>query len=954
MARYPLAYGPLWSLLTGLPVTLGGDSPLRAVLAFKALSIGAFLAAGWLIYLTARRMRPDSAVPALLAFAWNPLAVFHIAGNGHNDAVMVCLVALTLYCLARRWAVATILALTAALLLKAAAALLVPLLALWWLRSSSAGRSALRHLALGSAGAVLLAVAVYLPFWSGPDTFRSTLNEGSYYTVSVPAAVRGALMQKMDPVRAEEVTSLLMRGTFLAALAWICLRLRGDRLARLVEAAFLAYFAYLVLAGSYFAPWYVLWALVFAVLLPFRRDILWPALTLTLTAMSVLVAAVWFRERFAPNPGGDWYGMHLAAALAVFPLPVLVWLWALRRPPGTPVRRAALAREAASRGDDRPLTGNPARVAPVVTQPRATLFVRSNDTEAGWDTESQDTTNRVRADGEMYHAGQLPRSHAAGRLDLAGLRAFALTHWGALAAVAVTLALGGPTLFFPYGPDQALFAYFGGQIAGGADLYVDLWDVKPPGIFWVYSVISLLPGPDFKVLRLADLLYTCLVVVAVYAVAATYWNRLAGAVAGTLYGGTYIIATGFWHTAQPDSFMVLPLMLALLTWERARGGGARAALATGALLGLCTQFRPPVLLIGGAIVLIDLLSSDRNTPHGSRSDALHRALLLAGGAVAVEALTLLWLALHGAVGDYLYAQLVFAPNYARQGGPYSPDGQNLEAFIVGLRTSTMFIIFARVILTAPALFALLAGVLVRRERRVTEVSLYLLAAFLAVAVQAKFFLYHWHVVFPFLALLCGWSAAFCWRWLRAGGRSRVTAALTLATLGAVLLLLTPAITDRSVREWQDALRYVREPEWRRSYYDRFGLYGRGTFSYRASDEVSTFIRRNSSEGDTIFVWGYDPLVYIMAERESASRFVSFLPLMTTWTPQAWLDQFVTDLERERPAFILLQRGENARWITGHYIDAVPYAFLIPRFRALLERDYVELERIEDYFIYQRR
>jgi hypothetical protein len=74
--------------------------------------------------------------------------------------------------------------------------------------------------------------------------------------------------------------------------------------------------------------------------------VLWPVLTLSLTAMAVLVAAAWFRERFAPDPRAEWWGMELFAGLTVFPLPVLVWLWAVRYPPGTPIRRAALRREA--------------------------------------------------------------------------------------------------------------------------------------------------------------------------------------------------------------------------------------------------------------------------------------------------------------------------------------------------------------------------------------------------------------------------------------------------------------------------------------------------------------------------------------------------------------------------------------------------------------------------------
>ncbi|MGD9892197.1 MAG: hypothetical protein AB7R89_09295 [Dehalococcoidia bacterium] len=333
----PSPYGPLWSLIAGAPVLAGGDDPRRTVLAFKAVSITFFLGTGVLLYLTAVRIRPDSGVPALLAYTWNPLAVFHVAGNGHNDAVMMFFVAAFLYALARGWTTAAIVALAASALVKYATLLIVPLLLVWWFRSRR--QPSWKQLALGGGGAAALIVGLYAPFWSGFDTVRTALDEGSYFVVSVPAALRGALAQVMDLDRAEQITLVITRGAFLLVLAVLVLRLRGGRIAYLVEACFYAFFAYLCLAATYFSPWHVLWPLTFAVLLPFRRDLLWTAVTFSLTAMSVLVAAVWFREGFAPDPRADWYGMHLAAALAVFPLPILVWLWTVRYPARKPSRR---------------------------------------------------------------------------------------------------------------------------------------------------------------------------------------------------------------------------------------------------------------------------------------------------------------------------------------------------------------------------------------------------------------------------------------------------------------------------------------------------------------------------------------------------------------------------------------------------------------------------------------
>src|SRR5829696_3391980 len=186
-------------------------------------------------------------------------------------------------------------------------------------------------------------------------------------------------------------------------------------------------------------------------------------------------------------------------------------------------------------------------------------------------------------------------------------RALVRAHWPALLAAAVTVILGIPTLNYPYGPDQALFAYIGAHLRHGERLYVDVWDVKPPGIFWIYAAIGVIPGPSFRVLRTVDLLYVVASVIALYALATLYWGRVAGFVAGLLYGAVYVVATGYWHSAQPDSFMVLPLVLGALAYEVARRrSDQRLALASGLLFGVCLQLRPVAVLIPAVLAVFDL------------------------------------------------------------------------------------------------------------------------------------------------------------------------------------------------------------------------------------------------------------------------------------------------------------------------------------------------------------
>lgn len=543
-------------------------------------------------------------------------------------------------------------------------------------------------------------------------------------------------------------------------------------------------------------------------------------------------------------------------------------------------------------------------------------------------------------------AGATTSSHMDST-DRAGVLGLAAAHWPLLLVVGLVTLFGLPSLAFVYGPDQALFAYAGHAIAHGQALYVDVWDVKPPGVFWIYALVTAVTT-SAKAVRAFDLLYTAATVTAIYALGRHLWGRAPGAIAGLLYGTVYVTGSGYWNMAQPDSFMVLPAVLAVLAWDRGLPGSAgRTALIAGLLFGFAFQFRPVVALLPALLVLWEL------RPGSDRGAALRRVLWMSAGFAAFQLLTLLYLAVGGGLDDYLYAQFRFARKYASLGGPYAFDEFSFENYVSGLRGSVMWFIGSRLTLTAPALAALLLGGVLRADRGVRLVALLLAGATASVAIQAKFFVYHWHIVLPFLALLAAWTVCEVWVALRVR-LPWPRAALTAALCVVGLLLLTPQITDGGMGEWRDAVRYVLTPSYRGTYYDRFGLRNHGTYSFLASEEASGYVRSRTNPGDTVFVWGYDPNLYLMSGRDSASRFLSLLPLMPLFTPESWKQEFVRDLETRRPVYILIQQGENARWITGRTDDSAAWVAKFTAFNDLLRRDYQFELRIEDYELYRIR
>src|SRR5262249_7624223 len=112
---------------------LGGDSLWNNLILFKGLVVLAYGVSVGLTYAILRAWRPDWALRGTLFFAWNPLVLFEVAGNGHNDAIVIMfmLAGVLAFVLARRWAVLP--ALVAGALAKFVPILLVPtaLAAIW-------------------------------------------------------------------------------------------------------------------------------------------------------------------------------------------------------------------------------------------------------------------------------------------------------------------------------------------------------------------------------------------------------------------------------------------------------------------------------------------------------------------------------------------------------------------------------------------------------------------------------------------------------------------------------------------------------------------------------------------------------------------------------------------------------------------------------------------------------
>ena len=271
---YTSAYGPLWELLAAATSRVAGADPLANVLAFKALGLLFYAGCLALIASILRRRAPERALQGVCLFALNPFVIYETAGNAHNDIVMVFCILLGLWALLRgslRWAA---LALVAGGLIKFIPLLLLPVAVAVSLRALPTWRGRLRYALITGLAVAAMGVAAFAPFWRGGDIL-AVQRRGTLFTASLPALIQAQLEQPLGVDASQRTVAAVAALVILAAVGYQTWRVwsirapasSGNWLEPIQACAHILLF-YLLFACLWFQPWYTLWPLALAALLP--------------------------------------------------------------------------------------------------------------------------------------------------------------------------------------------------------------------------------------------------------------------------------------------------------------------------------------------------------------------------------------------------------------------------------------------------------------------------------------------------------------------------------------------------------------------------------------------------------------------------------------------------------------------------------------------------------------
>jgi len=486
--------------------------------------------------------------------------------------------------------------------------------------------------------------------------------------------------------------------------------------------------------------------------------------------------------------------------------------------------------------------------------------------------------------------------------------------WGLV--VLVVLVLAAPVLTYPLGRDQGEFATIGAGILRGAVPYVDLWNPKPPAIFYTYAGVIRLFGQSTFAVRALDLLLYVPMAAALFALGRRLSGVWVGLWATGLFGVFYFTET-FWTLSQNDGVAALPMTLAVWSvFALQDASTARARLiyaaVAGALAALTLWFKYPYLFFVLALVAGYLIMR--------RRWVWREVVAFCAGGLLVGLGGMAYLASIGALAAWWQSARVTA-GYTAQGydlGVFLADMRNYA----GYRWTHWHVLWVLAIGWFPARFlAYKSGKLPNnRTYTVTDthrwrmIGVWLMGTAIAMLIQAKGYDYHWLPMLPPLSLLAADTThrliTLLASWLDTPQQKYYTRiALAIGLALSVWL---------GVHTWGTAFGYLSGREPAADYHARFVG---GEVRADESQAVADYLRQRVAPNDTLYIWGFRPEVYYLTQTRPATRFIFQFPLVADWYPDDWQQQNVDTLWASLPPYVLVLRGDFMPWVTGQDADS---------------------------------
>ncbi len=516
------------------------------------------------------------------------------------------------------------------------------------------------------------------------------------------------------------------------------------------------------------------------------------------------------------------------------------------------------------------------------------------------------------------------------------------------------LILRWSTLGVPlWNVDEAIHAAVARTLLDGGVLYRDAVDQRTPLTYYAVALLFRLFGENnLWALRAAVAVVIAGTGVGLFLLGRRTRNAAAGGWATLIFCAltTNLLYPHDGNAVHTEWFVILfTTWGSWWFWRTQARTDAWPAAVTGVVFGLAFLSKQPALLDFAAPLLTVCYAAA--TGHRRFADAARSLGGMLAGFLAVNAAVLLYFAAHGALADLFFYTWTYNLRY------YGPEVTLAERLLSAFKPFGMLLIeyplvlFGLLVATILHLVRLAQLRPTAEERADQPFSFYLLmwcvTSLAAAASGGRGFDHYYIQCIPAFALSAGWfltsAASYARRHLR---MPVVWSRPTFVGIAAALLVGATALSA------------VVCP---------LASRGKIGYPYDSATRASAFIKSLTTPEERIFVWGYNPDIYLYTDRRPASRFVycSFQTGLIPWTNLApekdtryaivpgTMDTLLADLETSRPTFIvdcgvgphrsfskypLARFAPLQEFVSRNYVEAESGQFLPQGFKLHLIKD----------------
>jgi 4-amino-4-deoxy-L-arabinose transferase-like glycosyltransferase len=465
--------------------------------------------------------------------------------------------------------------------------------------------------------------------------------------------------------------------------------------------------------------------------------------------------------------------------------------------------------------------------------------------------------------------------------------------WALLALLAIFFALRWPFREALLIRDEGEYAHLAQRILQGELPYRDVYNQKPPIVFWIFAAIQALAGESLASLRIATTLVGMATASLLFVVARRLFG-VTGALASVVaFTALTFDQCGVEHAASTEFFMLAFFAAGLVGWFGPNAGddgpSAARALLAGVAAGLACQTKQTGLALLAFFVLERAWSVWRARSVELAHAARQIAWTLAGFALVCGAIVA-YFAAHGALG--VYVECVWRNNLAYVGERHS----NLD----------LALLLAQLVLTNVArwdvglwlLGAFALGRAALREPRERASGLWILLALTAGAafVAGRPYVQYWEPLIVPLALGAGVATRFV-----ADRARHASSSARLTLCGLLALPLVPPV-------WNVVRLVTQDPAARAD-----TLIGKASFQpSMIAERIAQHVAERTQPDEKLLVVGTEPELYFLARRPAATRLVITYPLVASYPySPALRREFLADVERADAKYVVY-----LRWVSS--------------------------------------